>query len=147
MTGISVRTVFPNITCFSLYGVSRSLSVCVSERLSSHIGGVNISDVWARGSFTAPTLRGGLAEGHSFPQLPACCARGCQRGYLGPPGAEVRGLQRVVCRLGRQPGWEERWRFAAVPPPRACPCRAGCWDRWLPEVPADLVCLLQVWLS
>lgn len=37
MTGISVRTVFPNITFFSVYSVTRSCSVSVNERLSSHI--------------------------------------------------------------------------------------------------------------
>lgn len=35
MTGISVRTVFPNLTCFSVYGITRDSSVSANERLSS----------------------------------------------------------------------------------------------------------------
>lgn len=52
--------------------------------------------------------------------------------HRGSRGAAARGLQRVVCRLGWQPGREERWRLAALHLPELAPRRAGCWDRWPP---------------
>lgn len=73
--------------------------------------------------------------------------QGAVRGAYGPRGAEAWGLQRVVCGLGWQPGWEESWRFAASHLPELAPRRAGCWDGRLLEVPAELVGLLWLWLS
>lgn len=94
----------------------------------------------------APTPRGGFAGGHSSPQPtppPAWPARG-RRGLL--MDLVARALRWVVRGLGREPGQEERWHVAASHLPELAPCRAGRWDGRLLEVPADLVCLLWLWL-
>lgn len=104
----------------------------MNERLSFHLRGANTFRVRVGVPSQHPYAEEGLQRGtapHSQPR-PQPGVQGAVSGtYRGPRGAAARSLQRVVCRLGWQPGREELWRLAASHLPELAPRRAGCWDR------------------
>lgn len=110
MTERSAGRVFPNFTCFSLYGIARSGSADVNERLSLVFTSEQPTPQML-GSLPDPRSRGGFAEGHSLP----CAQRGA-------PGAVCGVLGSVLCTSVwtwwcGDTGSGSRWWWAG-------------WDRW-----------------